>query len=37
MRFVDPKGKTVRPYETPAPETAARGEFRERMRALGDL
>lgn len=37
MRFVDPKGKTVRPYETAAPETLARAEFREQMRALGDL
>jgi replicative DNA helicase len=37
MRFVDPKGKTVRPYETPVPETAARADFRAKMRALGDL
>jgi len=37
LRFVDPKGKTVRPYEMPPAEPAARSQFREQMRALGDL
>lgn len=37
MRFVDPKQRTVRPYSMPTAESAARSEFRTRMRDLGDL
>ena len=37
MRFIDPKVRTVRPLEMPAPEPASRTEFRRRMLELGDL
>jgi replicative DNA helicase len=35
MRFEDPNGRTVRPYELPAAESARVGEYRRRHRELG--
>jgi replicative DNA helicase len=37
MRFEDPAGDTLRPYEMPDPEPERRSEFRRRMQELGDL
>jgi replicative DNA helicase len=37
LRFVDPTGPTVRPYEMPSAEPAARTEFRRRMSELPAL
>lgn len=37
MRFTDPNGRTIRPYEMPDAEPVARTQFRAAMAALGDL